>query len=220
MTDADVDGSHIRTLLLTFFFRQMPELLERGNIYIAQPPLYKVTRGKSQQYLKDERALEDYLIDQGVDGGLLRLAHGEERTGRDLKSLVEEARVVRNLLNGLHTRYDRAVVEQAALAGALQPLGEVGTLHPLAGEIARRLDAISDEIERGWKGSVDEGGYHFERTLRGVRQVATLDPALLASADARKLDEHTAPLREVFQGPAVLIRKGDEIPVTGAVGLF
>ncbi len=220
MTDADVDGSHIRTLLLTFFFRQMPELLDRGNIFIAQPPLYKVTRGKSQQYLKDERALEDYLIDQGVDGGLLRLPNGEERIGRDLKSLVEEARVVRNILNGLHSRYDRAVVEQAALAGALHPLGEVGALAPLATMIADRLNAIADEIERGWTGTVDDSGFVFERTLRGVRHVANLDLALLGSADARKLDEHTAPLREVFSGPAVLIRKGDEIPVNGAVGLF
>ena len=220
MTDADVDGSHIRTLLLTFFFRQMPELIDRGHIFIAQPPLYKVTRGKSQQYLKDERALEDYLIEQGVDGGVLRLANGEERAGRDLKGLVEEARVIRNLLTGLHSRYDRKVVEQAALAGALRPLGELTGLDAVATRVAARLDLVADEIERGWTGHVDTDGYVFERTLRGVRHVARVDAALLGSADARKLDEHTAALREVFAEPATLVRKGDEIPVAGAIALF
>src|SRR5262249_11689515 len=110
MTDADVDGSHIRTLLLTFFFRQMSALIERGHIFIAQPPLYKVTKGKSQQYLKDERALESYLIDAGLDGAILRLGNGEQRAGADLRGLVEEARMLRHVLNQLHTRYDRAVV--------------------------------------------------------------------------------------------------------------
>ncbi|PSC03875.1 DNA topoisomerase (ATP-hydrolyzing) subunit B [Alsobacter soli] len=220
MTDADVDGSHIRTLLLTFFFRQMPELIERGHIYIAQPPLYKVTRGKSQQYLKDERALEDYLIEQGVDGALLRVGNGEERIGRDLKTLVEEARIVRNLLNGLHTRYDRAVVEQAALAGALHPIDDEAAAAAQAVEIAQRLDVVADEIERGWSGRVEAGGYVLERTIRGVKQTAVLDAQLLASADARKLEEHAAPLREVFREPAVLVRRGDENQVAGAVALF
>ncbi len=102
MTDADVDGSHIRTLLLTFFFRQMPQIIEGGYLYIAQPPLYKVSRGKSEQYLKDERALEDYLIENGLDDSVLKLASGEERAGADLRKLVENARSIRNLLNGLH----------------------------------------------------------------------------------------------------------------------
>ncbi len=220
MTDADVDGSHIRTLLLTFFFRQMPELLERGHIFIAQPPLYKVTRGKSQQYLKDERALEDYLIEQGVDGALLRLTNGEERTGRDLRALVEEARIVRNLLNGLHSRYDTSVVEQAALAGAFQPFADDAAAQATAETVAKRMDIIADEIERGWTGRFEAGSLILERTLRGVRHVVNLDPALLASADARKLDEHTAPLRDVFSAPASLTRKGDESQVTGAVSLF
>src|SRR5205807_8888792 len=115
MTDADVDGAHIRTLLLTFFFRQMRELIERGHLYIAQPPLYKVKRGSSEQYLKDERAREDYLIGNGLEAAVLRLANGEERAGVDLRAIVEEARAVRQMLAGLHSRYDRPAVEQAAI---------------------------------------------------------------------------------------------------------
>src|SRR5207249_12169852 len=116
MTDADVDGAHIRTLLLTFFYRQMPSVIEGGYLYIAQPPLYKVARGKSEQYLKDERALEDYLIASGLEEAVLRLHSGEHRAGEDLRQLVEQARVIRNILNGLHSRYNRQVVEQAAIA--------------------------------------------------------------------------------------------------------
>src|SRR5437016_9088424 len=115
MTDADVDGSHIRTLLLTFFYRQMRDLIDRGHLFIAQPPLYKVARGKSEQYLKDERALEDYLIGSGLEDSVLRLASGEHRAGADLHGLVEEARTIRNLLSGLHSRYNRKVVEQASI---------------------------------------------------------------------------------------------------------
>ncbi|MBN9354540.1 MAG: DNA gyrase subunit B, partial [Hyphomicrobium denitrificans] len=114
MTDADVDGAHIRTLLLTFFYRQMPELVDKGHVYIAQPPLYKVARGRTEQYLKDERALEDYLVGEGLADTVLRLGGGEERAGVDLRAIVEEARTVRNVLTGLHTRYDRRIVEQAA----------------------------------------------------------------------------------------------------------
>ena len=194
MTDADVDGSHIRTLLLTFFFRQMEELIKRGHIYIAQPPLYKVTRGKSEQYLKDERALEDYLIATGLEDSVLRLASGEERAGDDLRKLVEEARAIRNILNGLHSRYNRKVIEQAAIAGVLTPkvTDDLKTGAAAADYIAKRLDALEDETERGWKGSFDENGFHFERTVRGVKEVAIIDQALLGSADARKLDEFAA----------------------------
>ena len=120
MTDADVDGAHIRTLLLTFFYRQMRDIIDRGHLFIAQPPLYRVSRGKSEQYLKDERALEDYLIDTGLEETSLRLSSGEVRAGNDLRKLVEEARSIRNLLNGLHSRYNRKVIEQAAIAGVLQ----------------------------------------------------------------------------------------------------
>lgn len=225
MTDADVDGSHIRTLLLTFFFRQMEELIKRGHVFIAQPPLYKVNRGKSEQYLKDERALEDYLIATGLEETVLRLASGEERAGPDLRKLVEEARTIRNILNGLHSRYNRKVIEQAAIAGVLTPKMTVDrkTGAAAADYIAKRLDALEDDTERGWKGQFDEHGFHFERTVRGVKEVAVIDQALLGSADARKLDEFAASLQLVYPRPtppAMLRRKDETMPIYGPVGLF
>jgi DNA gyrase subunit B len=222
MTDADVDGSHIRTLLLTFFFRQMPQIIEGGYLYIAQPPLYKVSRGKSEQYLKDERALEDYLIENGLDDSVLRLANGEDRAGADLKKLVENARQIRNLLNGLHSRYNRKVIEQAAIAGVLTPkvTGDPQAAKAAAEYIAKRLDAQSDETERGWEGSFDSEGFHFERIVRGVKEVALIDQALLGSADARKLDEYAPLLQEIYARAGTLRRKGEDTPIHGPVGLF
>lgn len=222
MTDADVDGSHIRTLLLTFFFRQMPELIERGHLYIAQPPLYKATRGKSSIYLKDERALEDYLIGEGVESASLQLETGVSFQGDQLKGLIDEARLVRQVLNSLHTRYDRKVVEQAAIAGALRPdVVEDPQKGPAAAAyIAQRLDAISEELERGWTGEVREGGYAFSRTVRGVTQTATLDQALIASQEAKKLDERARSLQDVYAKPAKLARKNDEMQIDGPLTLF
>jgi DNA gyrase subunit B len=223
MTDADVDGSHIRTLLLTFFYRQMRELIDRGHLYIAQPPLYKVARGKSEQYLKDERAHEDFLIGTGIDEAVLQLSSGEHRAGGDLRQLVEQARIIRSVLQGLHSRYNRQVVEQAAIAGVLRPeiFGDPRQAAEAAKYIARRLDALSEETERGWQGEFRENeGFRFERTVRGVTEVAVLDHALPGSADARKLDEHAATLQQVYPRPAVLRRKDEETTIHGPVGLF
>ncbi len=222
MTDADVDGSHIRTLLLTFFFRQMPELIERGHLYIAQPPLYKATRGKQAIYLKDERALEDFLIDAGIENASLRLETGTEFQGDQLKHLIDEARLVRQVLNNLHTRYNRKAVEQAAIAGALRPdVVEDPERGPAAAAyIAQRLDAISEELERGWIGEVSEGGYVFSRTVRGVTQTAVLDQALIASQEAKKLDERATSLQDVYAKPAKLVRKNDEMQIDGPLSLF
>ncbi len=221
MTDADVDGAHIRTLILTFFYRQMPQLIERGHIYIAQAPLYKVTKGKSSQYLKDERALEDYLIDSLLDGASLRLASGETRTGADLRAVLEDARAFRQILGGLHSRYDRNVVEQAAMAGAARPApDDAGEAQALAADIAARLDRIAEETERGWQGEAAHGGYILRRTLRGVTQVSVLDATLLASSEARKLNERAQPLREIFVAPAVLMRRGDDAVLHGPVALY
>ncbi len=223
MTDADVDGAHIRTLLLTFFYRQMRELIDRGYLYIAQPPLYKVTRGKSEQYLKDERALEDYLISTGLDDCVFKPASGADRAGRDLQALVEDARVIRGTLHNLHSRYNRKVVEQAAIAGVLSPkiTGDVATANAAADYIAKRLDALADEVERGWTGRFTEGeGFFFERTVRGVKDVAIIDDALLGSADARKLDDYAAKLQEAYPKPGLLRRRDTETPIHGPVGLF
>jgi DNA gyrase subunit B len=223
MTDADVDGAHIRTLLLTFFYRQMRELIDRGHLYIAQPPLYKVTRGKSEQYLKDERALEDYLISTGLDDCVFKPASGSERAGRDLLSLVEDARIIRGILHNLHSRYKREVVEQAAIAGVLNPriTADINTANAAADYIARRLDALADEVERGWIGRFTEGeGFFFERTVRGVKDVAVIDDALLGSADARKLDDYAVKLQEAYPKPGLLRRKDTETSIHGPVGLF
>jgi len=222
MTDADVDGSHIRTLLLTFFYRQMREIIERGHLFIAQPPLYKAMRGKSAIYLKDERAFEDYLTEGGSEGAVLRLATGEERVGADLRRTIDEARLVRQTLAALHTRYNRSAVEQAAIAGALDPelaMGD-GRGEALAAIVARRLDAIAEDIERGWSGRVEAAGYVFERTLRGVKQAVVLDAGLLGSSEARRLHEHSAGLKETYEEPALLVRKGEETLISGPTGLF
>ncbi len=226
MTDADVDGAHIRTLLLTFFYRQMPELIERGNLFIAQPPLYKVARGKSEQYLKDERALEDYLIDTGLEDAVLRLTNGEERAGDDLRKLIDASRQIRNILNGLHSRYNSKVIEQAAILGVLNAeiCGDPQKASAAVPYIVARLDALAEETERGWQGAFSEdAGFTFSRTVRGVKEVAVIDQALLGSADARKLDEFAPTLQAAFPRPtppAVLRRKDEMIPIYGPVGLF
>jgi DNA gyrase subunit B len=223
MTDADVDGAHIRTLLLTFFYRQMPDLIERGHLFIAQPPLYKVSRGKSEQYLKDERALEDYLVATGLEEAVFRLSTGEERAGADLAKLVEDARVIRGVIRGLHSRYNRNVIEQAAILGVLNAriFGDPAKATAAAPYIARRLDAIAEETERGWQGEFVEGqGFRFERTVRGVKEAAVIDPALLGSADARKLDEFAIALQGVYARTGHLRRKGEETPIHGPLDLF
>jgi DNA gyrase subunit B len=203
----------------------MPELIERGNLYIAQPPLYKVSRGKSEQYLKDERALENFLIATGLEDAVLRLSNGEERAGEDLRRLVEDARSIRNILLGLHSRYNRKVIEQAAIAGVLraQITENADDATAAAEYIARRLDALEEDTERGWEGRFDAGGFHFERKVRGVKEVATIDEALLGSADARKLNEFRPSLQQIYprpRPPATLRRKEEVVFIHGPVGLF
>ncbi|WP_088342920.1 MULTISPECIES: DNA topoisomerase (ATP-hydrolyzing) subunit B [Rhodomicrobium] len=223
MTDADVDGAHIRTLLLTFFYRQMPLLIEGGYLYIAQPPLYKVKRASSEQYLKDQRAFEDYLIAGGIDDALFELGNGESVAGEDLRHIVEKARAVNGYLDGLHSRYARFVVEQAAIVGALDPkvLVEEGAARALAERVAARLDTLSEETERDWTGQVtDEGGLIFMREVRGVTEAHVIDRALIASADARKLNQFAAHLEEIYTTSGMLKRKGMETPVYGPASLL
>ncbi|MCG5475022.1 MAG: DNA gyrase subunit B, partial [Sinorhizobium fredii] len=223
MTDADVDGAHIRTLLLTFFFRQMPELIERGHLYIAQPPLYKVTRGKSAQYLKDEKALEDYLITMGLEEASLTLGSGEVRAGQDLREVINDALRLRSLMEGLHSRYNRAIVEQAAIAGALNTElnSHQDDYQQVAAEVARRLDVIAEETERGWAGSVTaEGGLRLERMVRGVKEAAVLDMALIGSSDARHIDQLSGKLKEIYSEPPVLRRRDGTLEISGPRALL
>ncbi len=226
MTDADVDGAHIRTLLLTFFFRQMPELIERGHLYIAQPPLYKVTRGKSALYLKDERAFEAYLVEQGLEDARLQLTNGEVRVGADLSSVIDDALAVRTLINGLHGRYSRTVTEQAAIVGALNPavLTDAARATAVANEIATRLDVVADETERGWQGHINPanegGGLIFDRMVRGVKETAMLDAALIGSADARALDRYAQRLHDVYSHNPKLVRKELNEAISGPMKLL
>nr|WP_314094751.1 DNA topoisomerase (ATP-hydrolyzing) subunit B [uncultured Shinella sp.] len=223
MTDADVDGAHIRTLLLTFFFRQMPELIERGHLYIAQPPLYKVARGKSSQYLKDEKALEEYLINAGLDDATLELGSGEVRAGQDIRELIQDALRLRTLIDGLHSRYSRSIVEQAAITGALnlELSHDRDAFAAKAEEVARRLDLIAEETERGWTGSVaSDGGLRFERMVRGVKEFAHIDMALIGSADARHIDQLSPRFQDAYRVPPTLRRKDGTVELTGPRALL
>ncbi len=208
MTDADVDGAHIRTLLLTFFFRQMPEIVEGGYLYIAQPPLYKVSRGKSEVYLKDQTALEDHLMAQGIEGSVLQLPSGEEIAGQDLHRVVEAARSFKRVLDAFPTHYPRRILEQAALAGAFDPGRADEDLQLVADDVAKRLDLVAVEYERGWNGRITQDhGIRLSRVLRGVEEVRTLDGAVLRSGEARKLSSVSQDSRAVYRDPATLQRK-------------
>ncbi|WP_299816565.1 DNA topoisomerase (ATP-hydrolyzing) subunit B [uncultured Jannaschia sp.] len=208
MTDADVDGAHIRTLLLTFFYRQMPEIIESGHLYIAQPPLYKVGRGRSEVYLKDQTALEDYLIQQGTDGAVLCLPSGEEIAGRDLDRVVQAARNFRRILEAFPTHYPRHILEQAALAGAFEAGQADADLQGISDAVATRLDQVAVEYEQGWQGRITQDhGIRLARILRGVEEVRTLDGAVLRSGEARKLAEVSRETADIYHDPAKLARK-------------
>ena len=221
MTDADVDGAHIRTLLLTFFFRQMPALIDGGYLYIAQPPLYKVARGKSEVYLKDQAALDDYLIEMGTEGAVLRLTDGQEIAGNDLARVIEGARQFRRVLDAFPTHYPRPILEQAALAGAFEPGRADGDLQLVADTVARRLNLIAPEFERGWQGRITQDhGIRLSRILRGVEELRTLDGAVLRSSEARRLSQLAGQHRDVFRDPARLVRKDREQPIHGPIDLL
>jgi DNA gyrase subunit B len=217
MTDADVDGAHIRTLLLTFFYRQMREIIDRGYLYIAQPPLYKVRRGKSQRYLKDGPELDAYLIEEGVKGQTLILANGEQIAGEDLRARVREAASFNGTLSRLALRAPGHVVEQAALAGMLK----AGAGAAEAERAGVRLNRLAEEGEDTWIAEMAGDTALFRRTVRGVEEKAALDRALLASQDARRLAERAEALAELYAGQAILRhdKTGDRL-VNGPVSLL
>ncbi|HVI91002.1 MAG TPA: DNA topoisomerase (ATP-hydrolyzing) subunit B [Dongiaceae bacterium] len=219
MTDADVDGSHIRTLLLTFFYRQMPQLIEKGYLYIAQPPLYRAAKGKSERYLKDDRALEDYLISTGIEDALLRLGSGAQIAGADLRRLVDLAAQARNLMQPVIRKVGSAdVVEQSAILGALNP--QAASDPNIALVIARRLDALAPANERGWTGLADQdGGLAFRRRLRGITASHVIDAALIRGAECHRLDGLKAELKETYDSAATLVLRDREIAIHGPIGL-
>ena len=215
MTDADVDGAHIRTLLLTFFYRQMPEVIERGYLYIAQPPLYKATKSRQSRYLKDDAELENYLIDEGVEGATLDLSSGERLVGADLLALVQSARGAKANVERLSSRAPAFAIEQAAIAGLLTEDGGEVT------KAAKRLDLYAEEGDGAWTGEkAATGGYVFSRIKRGVSERIVLDELLLGAADARRLSERAAGMVETFEGVATFTRKDKTATVRGPLDLF
>jgi DNA gyrase subunit B len=213
MTDADVDGAHIRTLLLTFFYRQMPEVIERGYLYIAQPPLYKASKGKSSRYLKDDAEMDAFLIDEGVDGAELDLSNGERMTGGDLLALAQACRQVKNSVDRLSMRAPAFAIEQGALAGLF---GE--TPDPAAA--ADRFNLYSEEGDGPWSGERGETAFVFSRIRRGVSERIVLDDILLHAADARRVAERAGKLAETFAGKATYRRKDKATTVRGPLDLL
>jgi len=208
MTDADVDGAHIRTLLLTFFYRQMPELIEAGHLFIAQPPLYKVARGRSEVYLKDDAALDEYLVNAGLDGLVLDTGEGP-RSGADLKALVDHARRVRTLMRYAPRKYDSALLEALALGGALKPNLDKAGRDKAAAAVAQWLGA--GDLEAEWSGEATEsGGYLIKRLWRGVTDAYPVEKAFLISAEGRKLHSLAAEQAAVYRQPLLLrsVKKG------------
>ena len=225
MTDADVDGAHIRTLLLTFFYRQMPQIVERGHLYIAQPPLYKVWRGTSGagRYLKDDRDLEDYLIDEGLKDAVLALHDGSQRAGPDLRALVDHARRAATLLAAIGRRYNQKIVEQAAILGVLNPevIADAAQAGQIAEYLAARLDGLEAEEERGWTGAAaTDGGYALQRSTRGVAETHVVDATLIRSGEARQLDAMAKELQENYERPATFNRKDDSVRIDGPMDLL
>ncbi|MEL7033538.1 MAG: DNA topoisomerase (ATP-hydrolyzing) subunit B [Pseudomonadota bacterium] len=217
MTDADVDGAHIRTLLLTFFYRQMPEVIEKGYLYIAQPPLYKVSRGKSERYLKDDEELNAYLIESGTDGEVLILADSTQIASEDLRERVRLAAQFKQALWRLSLRAPGDIVEQAAMAGALAP----GASDENAAQAAARLNIIAEEGEDTWSGRFENGNLVLVREVRGVEEKAVLDAQMLASSDAARLNGIAQSIRGIYEDPSILRNeKAGEIQVTGPVSLL
>jgi DNA gyrase subunit B len=201
----------------------MPELIDRGYLYIAQPPLYKVKKGSSEQYLKHESSLQEYLITQGSMDAVLVLYTEEERAGADLAEIIDLAISVKRVLDNLPQKYPRFVVEQAAIAGALNPgvLGNPEQSKEAVSYIARRLDLLSPETERGWKGaSTEDGGLVFTRELRGVPQVRVIDGPLIASSEARRLDRWAEQLQATYVKAAVLKLKDGNVEIRSPTQLL
>ena len=220
MTDADVDGSHIRTLLLTFFYRQMPEIVEAGHLYIAQPPLYRVKRGNSERYLKDDAALEDYLIGSGLEDASLATADGQTIEGEPLAELVEKVRQTSGLVRSLERRVPAALIEAAALTGAFAE-GALGDDADNQSTIDRIVKRLNDTGKDRWQGSLNEDGVPLFIRQRGERRDRhRLDSRITKSPEARKLHALMEQIGNSFDGPAQYTRKTSETEVNGPLAFF
>jgi len=222
MTDADVDGSHIRTLLLTFFYRQMPEIIEKGYVYIAQPPLYKAKRGNSILYLKDDREMEDYLIRGGCEDAVLQTDAGEQIAGQDLVAMVENTRKARNLIAALNKKAPEKIVEQMAVDGMFDRnvIDNLDILKAKAEQVAVKLDNQEAEYDKGWKADIlSDGSVSFHRTLRGVEEKHVIGASVLDSPEAKALDEMKAFLEEHYAKDQKLSspKLGEEKKIHGPV---
>ena len=224
MTDADVDGAHIRTLLLTFFYRQMPELIERGYLYIAQPPLYKVGRGKSEVYLKDDKELVDHLLSLGTADVVITDATGAQHAGPAIMELAVGTRAVKALISGIPQRYNHALVETVALLGGLdvELCDDSAKRKALAEQVAKRLnDLAPSEDESGWVGDItEEGGYSFTQEVRGVTDYHEIDAHLLETQEARNLHKQMKDIQEMFSGPVTIARRDEKIIVGRPIELL
>jgi len=222
MTDADVDGSHIRTLLLTFFYRQMPELIEKGYVYIARPPLFKAKRGNSVLYLKDEKSLTNYLIDGGIEGASLNLQNGTQVAGADLRRILDTCIHVKEFIDSPAKQIGSThILEQAALLGMLNvnDYPEKGESHAQA--LVERLNAISLEGQKGWKSHVDESHtLTISRMLQGVEENYKIRLSLLNTAEVRQLERLHGVLQETFPGTPVFKTKEGSYPISGPIALL
>jgi DNA gyrase subunit B len=213
MTDADVDGAHIRTLLLTFFYRQMPELIDRGYLYIAQPPLYKVSKGKSSRYVKDDGELDDFLIEEGITDATLSLRNGERIIGNDLEAQIRAAKTFKGSVDRLASRAPAFALEQAALGGLFSG-------HPDLDRVATALTRLNQDGDGPWKVESSElGGYVFERVRRGVTEKIVLDETLMQSQDARRLGERADGLGDIYKEVAIYTRKDKPTDIRGPLDL-
>src|SRR5690606_26685009 len=208
MTDADVDGAHIRTLLLTFFHRQMPEIIRAGHLFIAQPPLFKVSKGRSEVYLKDQAALDRYLVDAGLQGRVLE-ASGGARGGEDLRAMVDHALRMQSLMGFIPRKYEPAVVEAMALAGALDPELSADARRTALAHTAAHLQLSDPEAQ--WSGDLlADGTIRFDRVWRGVTDAHPIEPTFVGSAEARKLHRLAQEQADAYAAPAKLTRAGAE----------